>query len=477
MKNHKSKVKSVSKEKFYGNKKKQKKSETPKRLDLRGILLRIYPNKEQASFIRQYGGCSRLLYNSGLHLKLDAIEQKTLEQFFEYEMAYEFQGQPIPDKQEMPSIKYGIGLGDFGKLLTSMKHTEKYAFLQDYNVNILQQAFIDLNQAWNNHYKYPWHFDEPTYKKKSRHKDSFRVPIRAIPGGQAKTGPKCVCGNRITICTGLENIHFKCSRRDEIFLNKNQSKIKSITVTIDNTGYYYASVLISDEPLFAEANDKMFSFDLGLKEFLIAKKARFITDDMGYIVICDDYDVLAEENKLESEHYVHEENQRFLNEEENKLKHHQRLLARKTCGSNRYEKQRKTLAKAMRKPANRRKDHHHKLSSKIVNENQVISMETLNVAGMSANHNLAKAVLDAGWGQFTQMIEYKSLKYGRTVIKNDTFFPSSKTCSNCGARYGGLKLSEREWTCPVCGARHHRDRNAANEIEQNGVKMYNERIS
>jgi len=476
MKNHKSKVKTVSKEKFYGNTKK-KKSESPKRFDLRGILLRLYPNKDQASLMRQYGGCNRLLYNSALHLKLDAIEQKAIEQQFEYEMAYEFYGEPIPDKSDMPSVKDGISLGDFGRLLTSMKQTGKYAFLKDYNTNILQQAFIDLNQAWSNHYKFSWHFDEPTYKKKSKHRDSFRVPIRAIPGGQSKTGPNCIQGNRITICTGLEDIHFKCSVKDEKFLNANQSKIKSITITIDNTSYFYASVLITDELIFAEINDRMFSFDLGLKEFLIGKKARFITDDIGYIVICDDYNVLEEENNLLSEHYEHIENPHFLKEEDDKIKHHQRLLSRKVYGSNRYEKQRQTLAKAMRKPANRRKDFQHKKSTEIVSENQVISLENLNVVGMSANHNLAKSIQDAAWGQFTKMIEYKSLKYGRTVIKNDTFFPSSKTCSNCGARYGGLKLSEREWVCPVCGAHHHRDRNAANEIELNGVKMYNERIS
>jgi putative transposase len=103
-------------------------------------------------------------------------------------------------------------------------------------------------------------------------------------------------------------------------------------------------------------------------------------------------------------------------------------------------------------------------------------METLNVIGMQSNHNLAAALQDVGFGQFVRMIEYKALKRQRIVMKSDTFFPSSKTCSKCGAHYGGLKLSEREWICPVCGQKHKRDRNATIMLEKEGVNNYNSKI-
>lgn len=477
MKRRKHRDNKISKKQF--SMKQKHKSDAPKRTDLKGIVVRLYPDDNKASLMNQLGGCSRLIYNSCLADKRKAIQDKEAkeeEQLFEYEMEYEFKGEKIPAEKEMPKISDGCGLKEYGKKLTDMKKTEKYSFLNDYNRNILAQAYINLNTAWSNHYKYPWSFNKPVYKKKVAHKDTFNVPIRALPGGQSKTGPKMICGNRISICTGLEDIHFKCSIRDEIYLNRHQKDIKSVTVTIDNTGFYYASILICDNETYEKYSDTIFSFDLGLKEFLIGKKAKFVTDDMGFIVVLDNDDIFNEENKETSKKFVHIENQHFSKQQKNKIIHHQRLLSRKQVGSNRYEKERKTLAKAMRKPVNQRKDFQHKLSTQIVDENQAISMEALNVIGMQSNHNLAAALQDVAFGQFVRMIEYKALKRKRIVIKNDTFFPSSKMCSKCGTRYGGLKLSEREWVCPACGHHHHRDRNAAMMLEKNGVEIYNSKI-
>jgi putative transposase len=103
-------------------------------------------------------------------------------------------------------------------------------------------------------------------------------------------------------------------------------------------------------------------------------------------------------------------------------------------------------------------------------------METLNLVGLQSNHNLAAALQDVAFGQFVRMVEYRALKRERIIMKSDTFFPSSKTCSKCGVHYGGLKLSERDWVCPVCGHHHDRDRNAAMMLEKNGVELYNAKI-
>ena len=477
MKKRKHKDKKISKKKFLS--KQKRKSDAPKRTDLRGIVVRLYPDDNQSSLMNQLGGCSRLIYNSCLYDKKRAIEEKEAkeeEQLFEYEMGFEFKGEKMPSKKDMPTISDGCGLKEYGKKLTEMKTTEKYKFLNDYNRNILAQAYMNLNTAWSNHYKYPWTFNKPVYKKKVSHRDTFNVPLRAIPGGQSKFGPKMICGNRISICTGLEDIHFKCSIEDEIYLNRHQKDIKSVTVTIDNTGFYYASVLICDKKTYKKCSNNIFSFDLGLKEFLIGKKAKFITDDMGFIVVLDNEDIFTEENKQDSDKFVHIPNEHFSKKQDKKIKHHQRKLARKEVGSKRYEKERKTLAKAMRKPANQRKDFQHKLSTQIVDENQAIFMETLNLIGLQSNHNLAAALQDVAFGQFVRMVEYKALKRERIIMKSDTFFPSSKTCSKCGALYGGLKLSERDWVCPVCGHHHDRDRNAAMMLEKNGVELYNAKI-
>jgi putative transposase len=145
-------------------------------------------------------------------------------------------------------------------------------------------------------------------------------------------------------------------------------------------------------------------------------------------------------------------------------------LHRKKLGSNNRERARKTLAKCHIKIANIRNDHLHKVSHQIIDENQVICLETLNVSGMLRNHCLAKSIADISLSELVRQIEYKSEWHGRTVIKVDRWFPSSKTCSECGFVVEKLPLDIREWTCPRCSAKHHRDKNAAINIYREGKR-------
>ena len=124
------------------------------------------------------------------------------------------------------------------------------------------------------------------------------------------------------------------------------------------------------------------------------------------------------------------------------------------------------------KIANIRNDHLHKVSSKIVDKNQVIVLESLNIKGMMANRRLSKSVWDCSWSEFVRKIEYKSEWYGRTVVRIDRFFPSSKTCNNCGCINEHLTLEDREWTCR-CGVHHDRDLNAARVILRQGQNLLN----
>ena len=129
------------------------------------------------------------------------------------------------------------------------------------------------------------------------------------------------------------------------------------------------------------------------------------------------------------------------------------------------------LAKLHEKIKNQRKDFQHKLSRKIVNENQVIVSEDLNVKGMLKNHKLAKSIQDASFSSFCSMISYKANEQHRQYVKIGTFYPSSKLCHCCGFNYNCLKLDERFWTCPECGTYLDRDENAAINILNEGLRI------
>ena len=157
-------------------------------------------------------------------------------------------------------------------------------------------------------------------------------------------------------------------------------------------------------------------------------------------------------------------NPRWIQKSEKKLKRLQRELARRQCASKRRERTRLRLARQHDRVANQRKDWLHKITTHLVRKYDVIALEDLNVRGMVKNHNLAKAIANVSFGEFNRQIEYKSQMYGKQIHRVDRFFPSSKTCSNCGCVQEKMPLHVREWTCPDCGAHHDRDINAATNL-------------
>ncbi|MFP4299992.1 MAG: RNA-guided endonuclease InsQ/TnpB family protein, partial [Spirulinaceae cyanobacterium] len=152
---------------------------------------------------------------------------------------------------------------------------------------------------------------------------------------------------------------------------------------------------------------------------------------------------------------------KFYRRYEKRLAKHQKRLSRKTKGSANRNKARLKVAKIHNKIANCRKDSHHKLSRKLVNENQVIVFENLNIKGMTRNHCLAKSINDAAWGMLQTLTEYKAKEQGKVVKFVNRFFPSSKTCNCCGHRVKSMPLQIRTWECPNCKKLHDRDINAA----------------
>jgi putative transposase len=215
----------------------------------------------------------------------------------------------------------------------------------------------------------------------------------------------------------------------------------TVTVSRDTAGRYFVSILAEDEiePLPAVAQDV--GIDLGLHDAVVL--------DTGEKV----------------------GNPRFFAKDEKRLAKAQRRLAKKQPGSKNRNKARVKLARVHARIADRRQDFLHKLSTRIIRENQTVCVESLSVKAMVKHPTLAKAIHDVGWGEFVRQLSYKAEWYGRTLVAIDKWYPSSKRCSDCGHVLGFLSLETRCWTCPVCGCVHDRDVNAAKNILAVGLTV------
>ncbi|MDJ0746614.1 MAG: RNA-guided endonuclease TnpB family protein [Xenococcaceae cyanobacterium MO_167.B27] len=245
-------------------------------------------------------------------------------------------------------------------------------------------------------------------------------------------------------------------------------KLKTVTISKTPTGKYYASLLFDTEQEYPEVGitGKVIGIDLGIKDFAI-------TND-----------------KEKTSKYP---NPRHIKKHERNLARKQAKLARKKKGSKSREKARRLVARVHERISNARQDFLHKLSRKIVNDNQVVVIENLNVKGMVRNRKLAKATPPypsptgegticspllggieggVGWVMFINFLDYKLKEKGGLLLEIDRFFPSSKTCSSCLYQMSEMPLEIREWTCPNCGTHHDRDENAAKNMFSRGHQNF-----
>jgi len=317
-----------------------------------------------------------------------------------------------------------ISYFELAKELTQLKQTEEYKWLKDVPNECLQQSLRCLDNAYTQFFKAKKGF--PKFKSKKHSKDTAKY-LAAVhfdfDNWKVKV-PKC---GWVKLC---KNKTFDLSN----------SKIGTLTVNRDKCGDYWCTIVVEDNtPQKSKtkiSEETSVGIDLGIK----------------------DYAILSDGTKYSNPKYY--ENNRL------KLKVLQQKFARTQKGSNRHQVMRLKVARQYRKITNSRIDFLHKLSTDLIRKYDTICLENLNVEGMMKNHNLAMAIQSASWGEFVRQLKYKAEWEGKNIVFIGRFEPSSKTCSKCGYVKCDLKLSDREWVCPICGEHHDRDVNAAVNIKR-----------
>ena len=314
-------------------------------------------------------------------------------------------------------------------MITKLKADGEHDYLKQVPIHTLQSSVANLLEAYKRFFDGLGGY--PKFKSKHNSKQSFTVPYSPYILKNCRFD-----NDRVWIPKVQKLIRFKQHQKIE-------GIVKSYTITRESTGKWYISFLCQVSAPEKIKRDGVVGLDFGVIDFY--------TDSNG--------------NKIPA--------RKFLRNLESKLKGMQRALSKKTKGSKNYNKLKTKIARLHNYIANCRKDANQKLSSILVNENQVICIEDLAISKMSRNHKLAKSLLDEGWYQLTSMLDYKMKWYGGSLVKIDRFYPSSKTCSVCGHKVDKMPLNVRQWVCPECGCMHDRDTNAAQNILTEGLRVLN----
>jgi putative transposase len=357
------------------------------------VKVRIYPNEQQRIALAKSFGCCRWVWNFALNLMTET---------------YRDTGK-------------GLSAHTIKKMLPGLKRDPETEWLKETYSQCLQSSVLNLGQAFVNFFegraRYP--------RFKSKHgRQSMQYPQNVKLTGHKLKLPM------------IGEVTCKLHRPIE-------GKLKTVTVSMNPDGRYFASLLFDDGSSNPEASGdgKAVGIDLGLTHFAI-------TSDGSKFA-----------------------NPRPTAKHERNLKRKQRKLSRKVKGSNSRNQARKLVARAHATVSNSRNDFLHKLSRKLINENQVIIVENLAVKNMVKNHNLAKAIADVGWGRFCTMLKYKAEQEGKIYQEVDRFFPSSHLCNETLLPLEKMGLAVRSFKCPHCGNQHDRDVNAAINIRNEGLRL------
>jgi len=361
----------------------------------RAYRFRFYPTPEQEMILAKTFGCARFAYNYMLRLRTDAWFKE----------------------------KKRVGYHETSALLTELKKTPEYAWLNEVSSVPVQQALRHLQNAFTN----------------------FFAKRAAYPTFKRKDGPQSA--EYTTSAFKWDGKSLKLAKMDAPLAIRwsrtipKAAKVTTVTVSKDAAGRYFVSLLCDDVVAKKPASNGKVGVDLGLTHFAILSTGEKIAAPNTF-------------RKYEA-----------------KLAKLQRRLAKKQKGSKNRAKARLKVARLHAKIADARRDFLHKLSTRLINENQVIAIESLSVSNMQKNRCLSKSISDASWSEFVRQLEYKARWYGRELIGIDRWYPSSKRCSDCGYTMPKMPLSVREWVCPECGSIHDRDINAARNVLAAGLAV------
>ena len=316
-----------------------------------------------------------------------------------------------------------IGYHETSSLLTELKKQPDFCWLNDVSSVPMQQSLRHLQTAFANFFAkrngYP--------KFKSKH---------GLNSAEYTTSAFRWNGKDLTLAKMKETLAIRWSRTIP-----KAAKVTTVTVSNDPAGRYFVSMLCDDAVSSLPTHESKVGLDLGLNSFV----------------------VLSTGEKVSAPN--------IFRKNEKKLAKLQRRLAKKKKGSKNRTKARLKVARLAAKISDTRKDFLHKLSIRLIRENQTIAVETLAVKNMVRNRHLSKSISDAGWSEFVRQLTYKANWYGRNLVGIDKWYPSSKRCSECGFVLTKIPLSVRKWVCPGCRANHDRDVNAARNILAAGLAV------
>ena len=316
-----------------------------------------------------------------------------------------------------------MGYHESSAALTVLKKTEEYGWLNEVSSVPVQQALRHLQTAFTN----------------------FFAQRAKYPNFRRKDGPQSAeyttsafrwDGAALKLAKMKEPLAIRWSRA----IPKG-AKLTTVTVSKDTAGRHHVSMLCDDVVSARPVAAGQIGIDLGLAHFAI----------------------LSNGEKIDAPN--------VFRKNEAKLAKLARRLAKKQRGSANRKKARVKVARMHARTTDSRRDFLHKLSTRLINENQVIAIESLSVKNMQKNRRLSKSISDAGWSEFRRQLEYKAQWYGRTLIGIDRWYPSSKRCSDCGHTIAKMSLETRAWTCPECGSIHDRDINAARNVLAAGLAV------
>ena len=307
-------------------------------------------------------------------------------------------------------------------LLTEWKKAPEHAWLNDVSSVPLQQSLRHLQTAYRNFFQGRAKY--PRFKKKDGPQSAEYTTSAFKWDGQS-----------LKLAKQSEPLNIRWSRRFT-------GKPTTVTVSRDPAGRYFVSLLVEETISLLPVVNSTVGIDVGIKDVVVTSEG------------------VAFGNPRHTAKYAA------------RLAKYQKRLARKQKGSNNRRKAKFKVARVHAKIADCRRDFTHKLTTTLINENQVICVENLAVKNMVKNPTLAKSINDANWGELVRQLEYKAAWYGRTVVAIDRWFPSSKRCSCCGYTLDKLDLATRQWICPECKTPHDRDINAARNIKAAGLAVF-----